>query len=185
MGRGLCALERSDLGAKGEGMKRTEIARRLRREMTDAERKLWSRLRGGQVRGLKFRRQMPLGGFIADFACVAARVVIEVDGGQHAEQVESDRLRSEAIEGAGYIVVRFWNDDVLTRIDDVMDEIDGLIAARQSTVQPHPSRLGSALPRQGAKPSPFGRGGHVRSARPSRAGICDGYAPTVTRVAGS
>ena len=104
--------------------KRVEIARRLCREMTDAERKLWSRLRNGQVRGLKFRRQMPVEKFIADFACTSARIVIEIDGGQHADMVEQDRLRSSAIESAGYIVLRFWNDDVLRDVSAVFAEIE-------------------------------------------------------------
>ena len=98
--------------------------------MTDAERRLWSRLRNRQVRGLKFRRQMPIEGFIADFACVAARLVIEVDGGQHAENIEADRIRTEAIESAGYLVIRFWNTDVLARIEAVMDEIDRILEVR-------------------------------------------------------
>jgi very-short-patch-repair endonuclease len=111
-------------------MSRVGTARRLRRESTDAERKLWSRLRNNQVCGLKFRRQMPVNGFVADFACVAARLVIEVDGGQHAKATEKDRLRSKAIEDAGYLVIRFWNEDVLRNIDGVMGEIERLIAAR-------------------------------------------------------
>lgn len=111
-------------------MKRFLIARRLRRDMTDAERKLWSRLRNRQVRGLKFRRQMPLEGFIADFACVEARLVVEVDGGQHADAMEADQLRSDAIEGAGYLVIRFWNAEVLKNIDGVIDEIERALATR-------------------------------------------------------
>ena len=125
-------------------MKRVPIARRLRRDMTEAERKLWSRLRNRQMRGLKFRRQMPIEGFIADFACVEARLVIEVDGGQHAEAAEADRMRSDAIESAAYLVIRFWNRDVLQNIDTVMGEIDRTLAARPTTsddTAPHPSRV--------------------------------------------
>ena len=111
-------------------MKRVPIARRLRRDMTDAERRLWSRLRNRQLLGLKFRRQMVLEGFIADFACVEARLVIELDGGQHAENVEADRLRSRAIEGAGYLVLRFWNEDILRNTDDAIEEIVRTLEAR-------------------------------------------------------
>jgi very-short-patch-repair endonuclease len=108
-------------------MKRVFIARRLRKDMTDAEQKLWSRLRNRQMRGLKFRRQTPIAGFIADFACVKARLVIEIDGGQHS--TVNDQPRSEAIGRAGYLVIRFWNDAVLNDIDAVMDEIDKMLAA--------------------------------------------------------
>ena len=113
-------------------MKPIRTARRLRRSSTDAERKLWSRLRNSQLRGLKFRRQMPIGAFIADFACVEARIVIEVDGSQHLAAGDADRLRSAAIEAAGYLVMRFWNDEVLANVDAVMTEIDGVIVARSS-----------------------------------------------------
>jgi very-short-patch-repair endonuclease len=79
------------------------------------------------LRGLKFRRQMPIRGFIADFACVEARLVVEVDGGQHAEMVEADRLRSDAIESAGFLVIRFWNTDVIKNIDGVVREIENVV----------------------------------------------------------
>jgi very-short-patch-repair endonuclease len=104
-------------------------ARRLRRDLTLAER---SGLDFVTIsfRGLKFRRQMPIERFIADFACVEARLVVELDGGWHAEKAEADALRTHVIEDAGYVVLRFWNDDVLSRIDVVMDEIDRTLAAR-------------------------------------------------------
>jgi very-short-patch-repair endonuclease len=89
-------------------------------------------LRNRQLRGLKFRRQMPISAFVADFACIEARIVIEVDGGQHATATQADRLRSETIEAAGYIVLRFWNGEVLANIDGVIAEIDSIIAARSS-----------------------------------------------------
>ena len=77
---------------------------------------------------------MTIEGFIADFACVEARVVIEVDGGQHVETVAADRLRSDVIEAAGYLVMRFWNNDVLRDIDAVVEEIDTTLAARAATI---------------------------------------------------
>lgn len=111
-------------------MKRVPTARRLRRDMTDAEQRLWARLRNRQLLGLKFRRQMVVEGFIADFGCIEARLIIELDGGQHAETVEADRLRTRAIEGAGFLVLRFWNEDMLRDTDGVIEEIMRALAAR-------------------------------------------------------
>ena len=122
--------ERSELGTKGEGMKPVGLARRLRREATDAERRLWSRLRDRQVDGVKFRRQVPIATFVADFASVEAKLVIEVDGSQHAQAVEADRLRSDALGSAGYLVLRFWNNEVLENIDGIVREIERTLAAR-------------------------------------------------------
>ena len=112
-------------------MRPTTTARRLRSQMTDAEDKLWSYLRNRRLHGMKFRRQMPMGQFVADFACVEARLVIEVDGGQHAEQVVQDEARTAAIEATGYLVLRFWNDDVLQNIEGVIGEIERTLAARE------------------------------------------------------
>jgi very-short-patch-repair endonuclease len=78
---------------------------------------------------------MPIAGFIADLACVEARLVVEVYDGQHAATIEEDRIRSDAIEAAAYLVIRFWNDDVLRRIDTVMDEIDRVLAASMETLR--------------------------------------------------
>lgn len=98
-------------------------ARALRNGATDAEQVLWRHLRGRQLQGLKFRRQYPIAGYIADFACVEAKLVIELDGGQHAEQTSYDTERTRKIECNGYRVLRFWNDDVLLRTAEVLDEI--------------------------------------------------------------
>jgi very-short-patch-repair endonuclease len=98
-------------------------ARQLRNESTDAERRRWYFLRRHQLDGHKFRRQYPLAGFIVDFACVPARLAIELDGGQHLEAIEYDEGRTEALQREGYRVLRFWNDDVLLRTDDVVAEI--------------------------------------------------------------
>ena len=100
-------------------------AKTLRRTMTEAEIILWSRLRRGLLNGYHFRRQHPVGPFIADFACTSARLVIELDGGQHAElaHAAADTRRTKTLESAGFTVVRFWNDDVLARTDQVLEEI--------------------------------------------------------------
>lgn len=100
----------------------TPVARKLRRAMTDAERRLWARLRNRQIEGAKFVAQVPIGPHIADFACRAARLAIELDGGQHAESL-TDAARTELIEVHGYTVIRFWNNDVLTNTDGVLEEI--------------------------------------------------------------
>ena len=110
-------------------MSTVERARELRKNMTDAERLLWSRLRRRQVHGWRFRRQHPIGPFIADFACPQARLVIELDGGQHALAKDEDAARSRWREQSGYRVLRFWNNDVLTQIDAVLQVIASVTQA--------------------------------------------------------
>ncbi|QRP64512.1 DUF559 domain-containing protein [Rhodanobacter sp. FDAARGOS 1247] len=105
-------------------------ARRLRNEGTDAERRLWQHLRHRQLAGHKFRRQYPLAGYIVDFICVPARLVVELDGGQHLDAVEYDRRRTEILEREGYCVLRFWNDEVLLRTEDVVGEIFRVLEER-------------------------------------------------------
>ena len=100
----------------------TPIARKLRRARTDAEERLWQRLRNRQLHGLKFRFQVPIGDHVADFCCEQARLVIELDGGQHARS-PTDPARTAAIEAAGYHVLRFWNHDVLANTDGVLEVI--------------------------------------------------------------
>ncbi len=110
----------------------TATARRLRRNQTDAEKLLWSKLRASQLNGAKFRRQFPLPPFVVDFCCEAARLIVEVDGGQHAEAGEADQTRTQSIERRGYRVIRFWNSEVLSNIDGVLEEIS------KWTVSPSP-----------------------------------------------
>lgn len=98
----------------------TNTARKLRREMTDAERVLWSHLRGGQM-GVKFTRQFPVGGYVADFACRSLRLAIECDGGQHSDDV--DAMGTAAIQAHGYRVIRFWNHEIMSNIDGVLEAI--------------------------------------------------------------
>ncbi len=98
-------------------------ARKLRNEATDAERHLWRHLRREQLAGYKFRRQFPVGPYIVDFICVPARLVLELDGGQHLDAQAYDAARTLEIEARGYRVLRFWNDDVLLRTEAVLEEI--------------------------------------------------------------
>jgi very-short-patch-repair endonuclease len=137
--------------ARGEGMEpvaraehtssRTERARTLRARMTNAERKLWFALRDRRFASFKFRRQVPVGPFIADFICYSARIVIEVDGGQHADSAV-DRRRDSWFAANGFLVLRFWNNDVLSNLEGVLTSI--VDALRGET--PHPDRASRGRP---------------------------------------
>jgi very-short-patch-repair endonuclease len=128
-------------------------ARRLRQDMTDAEKRLWFRLRRRQVGGHRFRRQVPIGTYIADFACLASRLVVELDGGQHNEldQETLDVKRTDWFETRGYRVLRFWNYEALGEMDGVMEAISNALspspASRRAGVGGDPSPF--SLPRQG------------------------------------
>jgi len=100
----------------------TPIARALRRNATDVERTLWQRLRGRQIEDAKFVSQFPIGPYVVDFACRAARLAIELDGGQHAEST-TDAARTTLIEAHGYVVLRFWNNDVVEDMEGVLETI--------------------------------------------------------------
>src|ERR1043166_6101362 len=95
-----------------------EYAKKLRSNMTDAERRLWYRLRAHRFGGVKFKRQVPVGPYVVDFACMNQKLVLEIDGGQHAEN-EKDRIRDQRLNDLGFRVLRFWNNDVLSRTDVV------------------------------------------------------------------
>jgi very-short-patch-repair endonuclease len=99
-------------------------ARELRQEMTPAEELLWSRVRNKQLHGLKFRRQHPMGPFIADFYCAARRLVVEIDGDIHDLHPERDAARTKQFEQYGYRVIRFRNEQVLNNIEDVLAAIE-------------------------------------------------------------
>ena len=110
----------------------TGVARKLRRDMTEAERRLWHNLRASQLCGAKFTRQFPIGDHIVDFACRSLRIAIECDGGQHTP--ETDAPRTGLIEAHGYRVIRFWNHEILTNTDGVLQSIAEEIAlARDQT----------------------------------------------------
>jgi len=107
---------------------KTERARKLRSDSTAAERKLWSYLRGAGA-GASFRRQHPLGPYFADFCCASLKLIIELDGGQHAAREGYDMARTRFLEAQGYEVMRFWNIDVMEGFDGVWERI--LWAARR------------------------------------------------------
>ncbi|ESZ67884.1 endonuclease domain-containing protein [Mesorhizobium sp. M0761] len=100
-------------------------AKSMRRVMTDAELKLWNELRAHRLMGMSFRRQVPIGPYIVDFACSAHHLVVEVDGSQHAdvEDAERDKARSAQLSASGWTILRFWNDDVIRDIDNVCQHI--------------------------------------------------------------
>lgn len=91
--------------------------------MTEAEKRLWYHLRAHRFLGVKFKRQKPVGPYIADFACPALRLVIEIDGGQHSEEAEYDRLRDAWLRKRGYTVLRFWNNEVMENMEGVLERI--------------------------------------------------------------
>ena len=107
----------------------TTVPRRLRQTSTDAERLLWRHLRNRQLGGHKFRRQHKIGSFVADFACLERRLIVEVDGGQHANPESKDPERTAWLESEGYSVLRFWNNEVLTNIEGVLARIQETLDA--------------------------------------------------------
>ncbi|TPJ73613.1 endonuclease domain-containing protein [Mesorhizobium sp. B2-6-2] len=100
-------------------------AKSMRKVMTDAELKLWNELRAHRLMGLGFRRQFPIAGFIVDFACPEKKLIVEVDGSQHSDagRANADEIRTKRLEQDGWIVLRFWNDDVIRDIDNVCQHI--------------------------------------------------------------
>lgn len=114
----------------------SELARRLRRDSTDAESRLWSRLRAQQVNGVKFRRQHSVGPFIVDFCSLKYKLVIEVDGGQHNVHTTKDRDRDAFLVKQGYRVLRFWNHQALGDLNAVLDQIWEAVKR-----PPHPTPL--------------------------------------------
>ena len=121
-------------------MNRTRVrARELRKNPTDAERLLWRKLRLWQIDGFKFRRQQPLGRYIVDFICLEKRLVIEIDGGQHAQQADQDKERDAWLRDEGFVILRFWNNDVLKNMDGVTQVI---VKTLQSTPYLNPSPQG-------------------------------------------
>ena len=102
-------------------------ARTLRNNPTEVEKILWRHLRMWQLDGYKFRRQQPIGNYIVDFVCLESRLIVELDGGQHMEQSDYDAERDNWLRAQGFIVLRFWNNDVLNNVDGVTERIFGTL----------------------------------------------------------
>jgi very-short-patch-repair endonuclease len=116
---------RERVGERGYTMK--SLARKLRKEATDAELMLWKYLRAHRMAGYKFRRQVVIEPYIVDFLCLEARLIVEVDGGHHLEQVEDDLQRSVFLESLGYKNLRFWNHEVLGDTHAVLGQVHGYL----------------------------------------------------------
>jgi very-short-patch-repair endonuclease len=129
-GRGTGAKRQGE-GVLGRGKTPKEMldrARQLRSNQTEAEAKLWSRLRAGRFYGLKFRRQVAFSAnYFADFVCPSARLIIELDGSQHAERTDYDERRTRFFEGEGYRVIRFWNNEVFLNMEGVLTAIHAAV----------------------------------------------------------
>ena len=112
---------------RGKGEGDVDRARRLRQNQTDVEKKLWSLLRNRQLLGCKFRRQHPIGRYVVDFCCLEKKVVIELDGGQHAQQRTHDSERTLDIENQGFRVFRFWNNQIIENPRGVFERIASVL----------------------------------------------------------
>lgn len=121
-------------------------SRELRTNSTDAEKKLWRQIRNRQLEGIRFNRQVPIGPYICDFAARSHKLIVELDGGQHAEAASYDQARTRFLETRGYRVIRFFNNDVLQNIAGVMEAISLALAD-----SPSPSALRASSP-----PAPAG-----------------------------
>lgn len=100
-----------------------EFARRLRRNQTKAERMLWQALRGKQLGGYRFRRQHPMGPYVADFICLERKLIVELDGDQHAFDATRDKKRDDWLQSRGYFVLRFWNNEVYDNLPGVLEKL--------------------------------------------------------------
>ena len=137
----------SPLPPAGEGRGERAIlanAKSLRQNQTDAENMLWYHLRAHRFLDLKFKRQKPLGRYIADFICVEQKLVIELDGGQHAERHDYDAARDAWLRSQGYTVLRFWNNEVMGELEGVLEKIR-LALSPDPSPQPSPRKRGEGV----------------------------------------
>ena len=117
-----------------------DFARGLRRRQTDAERRLWARLRDRRLLGAKFTRQMPIGPYIADFCCREMKLIVELDGGQHAARVAHDAGRTAFLQALGYRVLRFWDNEALANTNGVLQRIAEALSSTRPSPRPSPQR---------------------------------------------
>jgi len=115
-------------------------ARQLRKNMTEAERKLWNRLRRQQLGGFRFRRQVSFDKYIVDFACFDPKIIIEVDGSQHVIQIAYDDQRTKFLQSFGYTVLRFWNNEILGDIENVLQTIWNICIPPSARWAPSPEK---------------------------------------------
>lgn len=166
---------REAVGRRGGERSLLPLARQMRKEPTEAERKLWSILRAKRLQGWKFRRQQQIDRYIADFVCFEARLIVEADGSQHAES-EADGIRDAYLQQRGFRMVRFWNNDILNNPDGVATAI--LAALHPPLPNPSPAR-GEGLKRH-LKPSSSPLAGEDSAAYPpfdAACGVAQGKLP--------
>lgn len=136
-------------GQTNKKILKPRLQRRLRKNMTDPEQRLWNCLRRNQMGNFKFRRQHPFGDYVIDFLCLEAMLAVEVDGGQHSENEREDAIRTKSLTDAGFKMLRFWNHEVLRDIEAVKESIWLALQQRGRATQ-SPSQL-SGLPRFGKR----------------------------------
>ena len=136
-GEGVPATSKQAAGESRIPRVSLERARELRQRSTDSERRLWYWLRNRQIDGVKFQRHVPLGKYVVDFLAADHRLIVEIDGGQHASQQAYDRRRTSWLEAQGYRVIRFWSNEVLANTEGVILAIGTALKLRP----PHPSPL--------------------------------------------
>jgi len=132
----MAGWHRSGLSYRNLQDEMRDFAKNLRQLATDAEQRLWWQLRNRQLCSAKFRRQHPVPPYIVDFVCLEKKLVVEADGGQHIEQQTYDEKRTAFLEAQGFRVLRFWNDEILTQTENVLD-----IIFRALNETPHPNPL--------------------------------------------
>ena len=135
-------------------------AKALRSNQTEAEQRLWYHLRAHRFMGLKFKRQKPVGRYIVDFVCLEQRLIIEIDGGQHAEQETYDQQRDAWLRRKGYTVLRFWNNEVMQQLEGVLEHVRLTCACSHTAPSPP-----APLPQAGEGRQKGERGGAAKLSR--------------------
>jgi very-short-patch-repair endonuclease len=126
-------------GHTNEKIRAEDHPRALRNAPADVESRLWQRLRGRQIENCKFRRQHPFGDYILDFVCLERKIVVELDGGQHVHASDYDGKRSRFLEQAGYVVLRFWNNEILENMEGVLEVILRALRDKADPIPTQPS----------------------------------------------